>query len=105
MDMANQPITCSKCGRQFRVIEQEEKFLKDKGLPLPTQCPSDRQLRRLLLRGNERALFKTKCQECGKDIVVSYDPAKTKNKILCKEDYDKWINENDVIITDPLPES
>ncbi len=101
--MANQPITCAKCGKNFRVIEQEEKFLKDKGLPLPTLCPSDRQRRRLMLRGNDRALYKTKCQKCGKEIVVSYDPEKVKNMILCKEDYDKWINENDVILTNPLP--
>lgn len=102
--MADQPITCVKCTKQFRTIEQEEKFLKDKNLPLPNYCPSCRQLRRLLLRGNDRALYKTKCQECQKDIVVSYDPAKTKNKILCKEDYDKWLNENATVITDPLPE-
>lgn len=101
--MANQTLTCAKCGKKFLVIEQEERFLKNKGLPLPTMCPTDRQIRRLMLRGNERALYKTKCQECGKEIVVSYDPAKTKNKILCKEDYAKWINENDTIINEPLP--
>lgn len=105
MTMANQPITCAKCGKQFLIIEQEEKFLKDKGLPLPTVCPSDRQRRRLMLRGNERALYKTKCQKCGKEIVVSYDPEKVTNLILCKEDYDKWLNENTTVITDPLPES
>lgn len=101
--MANQPITCTKCQKQFLVIDQEEKFLKDKGLPLPTMCPSDRQRRRLMLRGNERALYKTKCQKCQKEIVVSYDPEKVKNEILCKADYDAWINEHDTVITDPLP--
>jgi len=101
--MANQPITCTNCGKKFLVIDPEEKFLREKGLPLPTKCPSCRQLRRLMLRGNDRALFKTKCQQCGKDIVVSYDPAKTSNKILCKEDYDKWLTEHNVVITDPLP--
>ena len=101
--MANAPITCTKCGKQFLVIEQEEKFLKEKGLSLPSQCPSCRQERRLMMRGNDRALFRTKCQQCGKDIVVSYDPKKTTNKILCKEDYDKWLSENATTITDPLP--
>lgn len=101
--MSNQTLTCKKCGKQFLVIEQEQKFLNDKGLPLPSMCPTDRQIRRLMLRGNERALYKTKCQECGKEIVVSYDPAKTKNKILCKVDYDKWLNENATTIDEPLP--
>lgn len=101
--MANVTQTCTKCGRKFLVIEPEQKFLQEKGLPLPTICPSDRQIRRLKLRGNERALYRTKCQECGKDIVVSYDPTKTKNKILCKEDYDKWLTEHNTVIEDPLP--
>ncbi|MEK7092217.1 MAG: hypothetical protein AAB907_01175 [Patescibacteria group bacterium] len=102
--MPSEPITCTKCGKQFRVIEQEEKFLREKNLPLPTGCPTDRQIRRLMLRGNERALYKTKCQECGKEIVVSYDPTQTKNKILCKEDYDKWLSEHSTVIEEPLPQ-
>lgn len=101
--MANQSLTCVKCGKQFLVIEPEEKFLKEKGLPLPTHCASCRQTRRLMLRGNDRALFKTKCQQCGKEIVVSYDPNKIKNKILCHEDYDKWLTEHNTVIEDPLP--
>lgn len=101
--MANITAICAKCGNQFLIIEMEQKFLAEKGLSHPTQCPSCRQMRRLLLRGG-RQLYKTKCQQCGKDIVVSYDPATTKNKILCKEDYDAYFNQNDPIITDPLPQ-
>ncbi|MBI4097454.1 MAG: zinc-ribbon domain containing protein [Candidatus Levybacteria bacterium] len=101
--MPGQPITCAKCGKKFLVIEPEEKFLREKGLPNPIHCPSCRQLRRLMLRGNDRALFKTKCQQCGKEIVVSYDPNKIKNKILCREDYDKWLTEHNTVIEDPLP--
>jgi hypothetical protein len=101
--MANAPTTCTKCGKQFLVIEQEEKFLREKGLPLPNNCPGCRQIRRLMLRGNDRALFKAKCQDCGKDIIVSFDPSKTNNKILCKADYDKWLEQNGGVISDPLP--
>lgn len=101
--MPNITVTCSRCSRQFLIIEQEQQFLTEKGLGLPTQCPSCRQLRRLALRG-VRQLFKTKCQQCSKDIVVSYDPAKTQNKILCREDYEKYLTENDPIIKDPLPQ-
>jgi len=102
--MSNLTQTCSKCNKQFLVLEQEQKFLQDKGLPLPTMCPSDRQLRRLQLRGG-RELYKTKCQKCGKDIVVSYDPQTVKNAIYCKEDYEKYFQENDPIINEPLPEA
>ncbi|HSW47506.1 MAG TPA: zinc-ribbon domain containing protein [Candidatus Saccharimonadales bacterium] len=101
--MGNQTATCASCQKQFLIIEQEQKFLNDKNLPLPSNCPSCRQLRRLRLRG-ERQLYRTKCQKCQKDIVVSYDPTKVKNMILCKEDFEKYYEENDPIVTDPLPE-
>ena len=45
-----------------------------------------------------------KCQKCGKEIVVSYDPSSVKSPIYCREDYEKYFNENDPIVTDPLPE-
>lgn len=102
--MANNVITCSNCKKRFTTIEQEEKFLKDKDIPLPTQCPSCRQIRRLKLRG-ERALYKTNCQKCGKEIVVSYDPKTTENTILCKKDYEQYFLENDPIVKEPLPQT
>lgn len=102
--MPNLTQTCNKCGKQYLVIEREQKFLQDKGLPLPIHCPACRQLRRLMLRGNERTLFRTTCQKCGKEIIVSYDPEKTTNQILCKEDYEKYMAETDLIIREPLPQ-
>lgn len=102
--MANVTVTCSTCGKKFFVIDKEQNFLKDKGLPLSTDCPSCRQLRRLRLRG-ERSLYKTTCSKCDKEIIVSYDPKTAKNPILCKEDYEKYFLENDPIITDPLPDA
>ena len=101
--MTNQTLTCAKCGNKFIIIEQEQKFLNEKNLPLPTNCPSCRQLRRLRLRGG-RQLFKTKCQKCNKEIVVSFDPQKVQQPIYCKEDYGKFFMENDLIIKDPLPD-
>lgn len=101
--MANITQTCTRCGKQFFVIDQEQNFLKQKGLPLPTMCPSCRQPRRLFLRGG-RQLFKTKCQKCSKEIVVSYDPQKVKQAIYCKEDYEKYFMENDPIIKESLPD-
>lgn len=96
--------TCTKCGDKFNIIKQEQEFLNKKGLPLPKECPSCRQERRLMLRGG-RQLYRTKCQQCGKDIITSYDPQKATNKIFCREDYDKYMSENDPIIKDPLPEA
>jgi hypothetical protein len=97
--------TCAKCSKQFLIIDQEQEFLNKRGISLPTNCPTCRQLRRLSLRGGERSLYRSKCQQCGKDIVTSYDPSKVSNKILCREDYEKYFAENDPIIKDPLPEN
>lgn len=101
--MANITQTCAKCTKAFLVIDQEQEFLKQKSLPLPKNCPTCRQLRRLSLRG-DRALYKTRCQKCQQDIIVSYDPQKVQNKILCRKDYEQYYMENDPIIKDPLPE-
>lgn len=101
--MASMTQTCTKCGKQFLIIDQEQQFLGQKGSSLPTQCPSCRQLRRLSLRGG-RQLLKANCQKCQKEIVVAFDPQKVKNQILCREDYEKYFMENDPIIKDPLPE-
>lgn len=102
--MANVTQACSKCTKQFLVIDQEQKFLQDQSLPLPTMCPSCRQMRRLSLRGSERAIYKTTCQKCSKEIIVSFDPQKVTNPIYCKKDYDQYFTENDPIINEPLPE-
>src|SRR3989344_2418677 len=99
--MANIKKICSKCNKEFLVIDQEQEFLKQKNLPLPTNCPTCRQTRRLQLRGG-RQLFRAKCQKCGKDIVVSFDPQRVKQAIYCKEDYEKFFMENDPIIKEPL---
>lgn len=84
------------------VIDTEQQFLKDHGYPLPQNCPGCRQQRRLMLRG-ERRLYKTTCQECGKSIIVSFDPQKTKQKILCLKDYNKFYAEKDLIVKEDLP--
>jgi Zn ribbon nucleic-acid-binding protein len=101
--MANITQACGRCNKPFLIIEQEQEFLSKKGLPLPKNCPTCRQTRRLSLRG-ERELYKTKCQKCGLEIIVSYNPQKVKNTILCKKDYEQYYMENDPIIKDPLPE-
>ncbi len=94
--------TCKTCGKQFLIIDQEQQFLHEHNYPQPTNCPFCRQQRRMALRG-ERRLYKTTCQQCGKTIVVSFDPTKTKQRILCQEDYNKFYAETDVIIKENLP--
>lgn len=96
--------TCTNCQKQFLVIEKEQKFLMERGLPLPTNCPSCRQTRRLKLRG-ERVLYKATCAKCAKVIIVTFDPKTAPNQILCRSDYQQYFLENDPIINEPLPEN
>ena len=94
--MENIKKTCTKCGKEFWVIKQEQEYLKKMGLPLPTMCPSDREARRLADRG-ERQLYRTKCQNCQNDIIVSYNPETEKRKILCRKCYLEWFEKNQVL--------
>lgn len=89
--------TCNRCGRKFLVIKQEREFLDKKGLPLPTTCPTDRQINRIKNRG-ERQLYKTTCQECGNNVVTSYDPQKAKSKILCQKCFADFFDKNEATL-------
>ncbi len=96
-----QPIkaTCKMCGSEFWIIPQEQQFLQQMNLPHPTNCPGCRQERRLKDRG-ERKLYKTTCQNCNKNIIVSYNPQKETRKILCKVCYLDYFEKNPILISD-----
>ena len=51
--MADIVQTCTQCGKKFLIIDQEQKFLKGKGLLLPMLCPDDRQVKRIKDREKE----------------------------------------------------
>jgi len=89
--------TCKTCQKEFWVIKQEQEFLQKMNLPQPTNCPGCRETRRLSERG-ERQLYRTKCQNCQKDIVTTYNPATEKRQILCRKCYLDWFEKNSVLI-------
>jgi CxxC-x17-CxxC domain-containing protein len=89
--------TCSRCGKDFLVIKQEQEFLTKMGLPFPNKCPSCRQMERLKARG-ERQLYRTTCQKCGKNIIVTYNPTSVKSQILCKTCYLAYFEKEAVIL-------
>lgn len=87
---------CKKCGNNFMIIDQEIAFYKEKDLPLPENCPKCRQDRRLALR-NKREMFGYKCDKCGKDIVIAFDPPDDQ-EVYCKQCYEKFMQANDNIL-------
>lgn len=95
--MENIKKICANCSKEFWVIKQEQEFLKKMNLPLPNNCPSCRQSRRLKMRG-ERNLFRTNCQQCQKSIIVSTDPQTEKRKILCQQCFLDFFEKNSALI-------
>lgn len=90
---------CQTCGKEFWIIKQEREFLQKMNLPNPSNCPGCRELRRLKERG-ERSLYKTSCQKCGKNIIVTYNSKTEIRKILCKECCLEWFEKNPILIND-----
>lgn len=87
---------CTKCNKEFMIIDQEIEFYKDKDYPLPTECPSCRQEWRVSQR-NERELYGYKCDNCSKDIVVAFNP-EGEQKVFCKKCYQEYMENNDCIL-------
>lgn len=94
--MADIVQSCTQCNKKFLIIDREQEFLKKKGLPLPTLCPYDRQAKRVKDRG-ERVLYRTVCQQCGTNMITSYDPKKAKSMVLCQKCYLAYFEKNDPI--------
>lgn len=77
--------TCNKCQKEFRIISQEQDFLKEMGLPHPTECPTCRHQRRMSLR-NDREFYKYPCKKCGQDMITTVNPDK-KRIVYCLDCY------------------
>lgn len=87
---------CTKCGKDFLIIDQEEKFLKDHAWPLPEMCPEDRQARRMALR-DPRKFYKDSCDKCKKDIIVIFKRKKG-DVVYCHDHYLEWYQSSDHLV-------
>jgi len=76
------------CGKQFRVILQEQRFYDEKKLPMPDQCPACRHKYRMALR-NERKLYKRDCDKCKKSMFSTY-PTDAPYTVYCRKCF--WEN-------------
>ncbi|MCD6528302.1 zinc-ribbon domain containing protein [bacterium] len=81
---------CQNCHQQFNITQEDKEFYQKIGVPEPTFCPDCRLQRRMAFR-NERALYKRKCDLCGKEVVSRVSPDKP-YPVYCKECWwsDKW---------------
>jgi len=85
----NEVLACKKCGKNYRIIQQELELHKKMEVPLPSHCFECRYWARLALR-NPRKLWDRKCDKCGTAIKTSYSPERPE-KVYCEECYLKEV--------------
>lgn len=78
-------LACCECGRNFKIIPQELKFYKKKGVPIPRKCYLCRHIDRTKFR-NPRKLHERKCDKCGVEMKTPY---KDGDVVYCLECYNK----------------
>ena len=66
-------LACTSCSRNFKIIDQELQFHRERRLPLPRTCFLCRNRARMAMR-NPRRLWSRKCGKCSKEIQTTYAP-------------------------------
>ncbi|MFH0820795.1 MAG: hypothetical protein V1908_03405 [Candidatus Peregrinibacteria bacterium] len=66
-------FACEKCGRNYKIIDQEFKFYKNNGIAIPQYCFFCRHKARFDLR-NLRNLFSRQCMKCTAAVLTTYAP-------------------------------
>jgi hypothetical protein len=84
-DVCERVLICSVTGRPYKVIKQELKFYRQKGLPLPMKCPDQRHKERMAKR-NPRHLWERECGKCGIELQSSYSSDRSE-RIYCEQCY------------------
>ncbi|MEK9159934.1 MAG: zinc-ribbon domain containing protein [Patescibacteria group bacterium] len=76
---------CDTCGKNYKIVSQEEEFYQKMKLPHPTSCSECRHKKRSALR-NPRKLWDRACAQCSTAIQTSYSPERSE-KVLCEACY------------------
>lgn len=81
----NEILACEKCSKNYKIIQLELDFYRDKGFSLPRECPDCRYKRRQALR-NPRVLWQRNCDKCGKGVKSTYSSDR-EEMVYCEECY------------------
>lgn len=92
-DILNKIISCpnkgdqsTQCTAAFKITPEELLFYRQRGLPLPRQCPNCRHYTRLKYR-NPMHLYKRMCMNnCGREFETTYAPDRPE-KVFCEACY------------------
>lgn len=85
-DILNEIIGCEKCGRGYKIIEMELRFLRKMKLPIPHYCPFCRINEKLNLWVDNMHLKDRVCDKCGIDFKTHWSKERAPI-IFCKECY------------------
>jgi len=79
-------IGCNKCGRGYKLIEMELRFLRKMNLPIPHECPFCRIKEKLNLWVDNMHLKNRVCNKCGLDFKTHWSKERAP-LIYCNECY------------------
>ena len=84
-DILNWAILCEVHNKPFKIVPQELKFYRTKGLPIPHRSPAQRHKDRVALL-NPRQIHDRACASCKKPIRTTYAPGRPE-KVVCEACY------------------
>jgi len=86
-DVNKEVFVCTKCNKNYRIIENELAFYKRMVIPIPRNCPECRHVKRFKNRGPNR-LWHRKCMKagCQNEFETSYAPDRPEI-IYCEDCY------------------
>ena len=86
-DVNKEVFMCTKCNKNYRIIENELAFYKRMVIPIPRNCPECRHIKRFKNRGPNR-LWHRKCMKagCQNEFETSYAPDRPEI-IYCEDCY------------------
>jgi len=85
-DILNEVVGCEKCGRGYKIIEMELRFLRKINLPIPRDCPFCRINEKLNLWVDNMHLKDRVCDKCGIDFKTHWGKERAPI-IYCKDCY------------------
>ena len=82
----NEAIKCSRCERGYRIIPMELKFLRERNLPLPRECPFCRIEEKFNQWVKNLRLIDRVCDKCGAAFQTKYTKGEAPI-VWCKKCY------------------
>lgn len=84
-EITREVLVCGKCGRNYRIIQQELEFYRKMGVALPRSCFDCRHTLRMMQRA-PRQIWSRPCSRCGKEIMSTCAPSRPEI-VYCEECY------------------